>query len=127
MKKVLAFSLALLLVFAAVVPVFAATPRNSCVHNYQLVHESTSYVYIDIHAHMLYNFKTYVCSICNHVKQEKFSRSARLSHSSVYTDATCTGTTQTIKKYCSVCVTTYSYTQSCPKGPHTGNCPALPI
>lgn len=127
MKKVLAISLALLLVFAAVVPVFAATPRNSCVHNYNLVDERTTYGYVDPQAHMFYNVKTYVCTKCSQVKQERTSRSERLSHQSVYSDATCTGTIQTITKYCHICVTSYSYTQRCPKAPHSGNCPALPI
>lgn len=127
MKKVLAISLALLLVFAAVVPVFAATPRATCSHTYRYSDSQVVYRYVNSDVHRQYTVLIYVCTKCGNVDTRENAASLNSPHKYTLASASCNGYTQTRTMRCSQCYTSYNTYVTCPKAPHTGNCPVLPI
>lgn len=126
MKKVLAISLALLLLFAAVVPVFAATPRATCSHTYRYYATQTVYHYLNSAYHKECTNTMYICTKCGHIYTQTVVGLNR-GHVSTIVSASCDGNTQTRTMRCSQCYTSYNTYVTCPKAPHTGNCPVLPI
>ena len=127
MKKLLALSLALLLVFAAVVPAFAATSRASCDHTYRFLRLQTVYTYLNSSYHNVVTVYVYICTKCGYVNESKKTSPIKASHKPTIVSASCDGTTQTRTMRCSECYTTYDTYVYCPRGPHSGNCPALPV
>ncbi len=127
MKKLLAISLALLLVFAAVVPVFAATPRATCSHTYRYSDTQTVYKYANSTYHQEYVYTIYICTKCGYIYKRDPDTTPNRAHTSTIVSASCDGYTQTRTMRCSKCYTSYNIFVVCPKSPHTGNCPALPV
>ena len=83
---------------------------------------------------------TYVSEeICNQVQQTTRTcqkclimetvrvDSVRSAHKKDPLSASCNGKMQTLKRQCPYCLHVFTETNSCPAGPHTGLCPALPF
>lgn len=134
MKKFFALFLTLVLCVAFAVPVLAADSdvtsaevNATCNHTYGSSITTVTYVAISSSQCEKRTIVTRVCTKCAYVDQQT-TATERVYHAPGVKSASCDGTTQTWKYYCENCgMHCYDSWVTCPRGPHSGPCPALPV